>query len=81
MVVGLVKSGNGKPIVKFVFEDCIRQEISADANVATFMVDWRVSICWIGEAGCLGVVLCGSDGCAVCVFVQQSCALKFILWA
>ena len=49
MVVGLVKSGNGKPVVKFVFEDCIRQKISADANVATFMFDWRVSICWSGE--------------------------------
>ena len=41
MVVSVVE-GKGKPVVKFVLEDCVRQEMSADANVATFTVDWRV---------------------------------------
>ena len=43
MVVSVVE-GKGKPVVKFVLEDCVRQEMSANANVATFMVDWRFSV-------------------------------------
>ena len=67
MVVSIVKSGKGKPVVK-VFEEYISQEISADANVAACMVDWRVFF-FVGVDGV------GQKRWLCCVVhIQQSCA-------